>query len=54
MRPQIERVAAGARPQETLLRVDGLERTRNLLEANVAPLLAFESLMVTLKDPTLG
>lgn len=54
MRPQIERVAANARPQDTLLRVDALERTRNLLEANVAPLLALESLMVTLKDPSLA
>jgi len=54
MRPQVERVATATRPQETLLRVDALERTRNLLEANVPPLLAFESLMVTLKDPSLA
>ena len=54
MRPQLERVAAASRPQETLLRVDALERTRNLLTANVQPLLAFESLMVTLKDPSLA
>ena len=54
MRPQLERVAAAARPQETLSRIDALERTRNLLAANVAPLLAFESLMVTLKDPSLA
>jgi DNA polymerase-3 subunit delta' len=54
MRPQVERVATATRPQETLLRVDALERTRNLLEANVSPLLAFESLMVTLKDPSLA
>ena len=54
MRPQIERVAAGGRPQETLLRVDALERTRHLLSSNVAPLLAMESLVVTLKDPSLA
>jgi DNA polymerase-3 subunit delta' len=33
-------------PEDTLRRVDALERTRNLLEANVAPLLAMESLTV--------
>ena len=54
MRPAIERVAAESEPHQTLRRVDALERTRNLLEANVAPLLAFESLTVSLKDPTLG
>jgi DNA polymerase-3 subunit delta' len=53
MRPQIERVATAGRPQETLSRIDALERTRHLLAANVAPLLALESLIVTLKDPSL-
>jgi DNA polymerase-3 subunit delta' len=53
MRPQIERVAAESPPEDTLRRVDALERTRNLLEANVAPLLAFESLTVSLRDPSL-
>lgn len=53
MRPQIERVAAESSPEDTLRRVDALERTRNLLEANVAPLLAFESLTVSLRDPSL-
>ncbi len=53
MRPQIERVAAESSPEDTLHRVDALERTRNLLEANVAPLLAFESLTVSLRDPSL-
>jgi DNA polymerase-3 subunit delta' len=54
MRPQLDRVAAESTPEETLRRVDALERTRNLLEANVAPLLAFESLTVALKDPSLA
>ena len=54
MRPQIERVASASQPPETLLRVDALERTRNLLAANVPALLAFESLTVTLKDPSLA
>jgi DNA polymerase-3 subunit delta' len=54
MRPQLERVAAESTPEETLRRVDALERTRNLLEANVQPLLAFESLTVALKDPSLA
>jgi len=53
MRPQIERLAAESSPEDTLRRVDALERTRNLLEANVAPLLAFESLTVSLRDPSL-
>jgi DNA polymerase-3 subunit delta' len=54
MRPQLERVAAESTPESTLRRVDALERTRNLLEANVQPLLAFESLTVALKDPSLA
>ena len=54
MRPQIERVAAESSPEDTLHRVDALERTRNLLEANVAPLLAMESLTVALRDPSLA
>lgn len=54
MRPQIERVAAESSAEDTLRRVDALERTRNLLEANVAPLLAFESLTVALRDPSLA
>jgi DNA polymerase-3 subunit delta' len=54
MRPQLERLAADSSPEDTLRRVDALERTRNLLEANVAPLLAFESLTVSLRDPSLA
>ena len=46
LRPSLERLAAEAGPEQTLRRVDALERTRGLLEANVPPLLAFESLMV--------
>jgi DNA polymerase-3 subunit delta' len=54
MRPQIERVAAESNAEDTLRRVDALERTRHLLEANVAPLLAIETLTVSLKDPSLA
>jgi DNA polymerase-3 subunit delta' len=54
MRPQIQRVAAESNPEDTLRRVDALERTRHLLEANVAPLLAVETLTVSLKDPSLA
>jgi DNA polymerase-3 subunit delta' len=54
MRPQIERVAAESSPEATVRRVDALERTRHLLEANVPPLLAFESLTVALLDPSLA
>lgn len=49
----IAQVAAQSRSEQTLRRLDALERTRGLLEANLAPLLAFESLMVALKDPSL-
>ncbi|MBI1376635.1 MAG: DNA polymerase III subunit delta' [Frankiales bacterium] len=54
MRPQLQRLAAEGSAEDTLRRVDALERTRHLLEANVAPLLAFEALTVSLKDPTLA
>ena len=54
MRPQLDRVAAESTPQDTLRRVDALERTRHLLEANVAPLLAMEAMTVALKDPALA
>ena len=54
MRPQLERCAAEATAEDSLRRVDALERTRHLLEANVTPLLAMESLTVALKDPSLA
>ena len=54
MRPQLERCAAESTPEDTLRRVDALERTRHLLEANVTPLLAMESLAVSLRDPSLA
>ncbi len=52
-RPTLARLAAESTPERTLRRIDALERTRGLLESNVPPLLAFESLMVALKDPSL-
>ena len=54
MRPQLERCAAEATAEATLRRIDALERTRHLLEANVTPLLAMESLTIALKDPGLA
>ena len=54
MRPQLERCAAEATAEDSLRRVDALERTRHLLEANVTPLLAMESLTVALRDPSLA
>lgn len=53
LRPTLARLAAESTPERTLRRIDALEHTRGLLEANVPPLLAFESLMVALKDPSL-
>ena len=50
----LERCAAESTPEDTLRRVDALERTRHLLEANVTPLLAMESLAVALRDPSLA
>ncbi len=54
LRPALERLAALSTPERTLRRVDALDRTRGLLESNVPPLLAFESLMVALMDPALA
>jgi len=54
MHPLLERCAAEATPEATLRRIDALERTRHLLEANVSPLLAMESLTIALKDPSLS
>jgi DNA polymerase-3 subunit delta' len=53
MRPTLERLAAESRPEQTLRRTAALERTRGLLEANVPHVLALESLMISLKDPSL-
>ena len=53
LRPALAQLATAGSPELTLRRVDALERTRGLLEANVPPLLSLESLMVALKDPTL-
>ena len=54
MRPQIQQLAASGSPEQTLRRIGALDRTKGLLESNVTPLLAFESLLVALKDPTLA
>ena len=54
MRPQVDFVAGEGTAEDTLRRVEALERTRNPVAANVAPLLAVESLTVALKDPSLA
>ncbi|HET8971268.1 MAG TPA: DNA polymerase III subunit delta' [Candidatus Nanopelagicales bacterium] len=54
LRPVLEQLAAEGSAEQTLRRVDALERARGLLEANVPPLLTFESLLVALKDPTVA
>lgn len=53
LRPTLEQLAAQSQPEQTLRRTSALERTRGLLEANVGSTLALESLMVSLKDPSL-
>jgi DNA polymerase-3 subunit delta' len=54
LRPTLQRLAAEGSAEQTLRRTGALERTRSLLEANVSQPLAFESLMVSLKDPSLA
>ena len=54
MRPQLHRLAASSTPVETLRRLDAITRTRAQIQSAVTPLLAFESLMVQLKDPTIS
>jgi DNA polymerase-3 subunit delta' len=51
MRPQLSQLAARSTTNDTGRRLQALAYTRLQIEANVAPLLALESLMVELKDP---
>ena len=51
MRPQRAQLAARSTTNDTGRRLQALAYTRLQIEANVAPLLALESLMVELKDP---
>lgn len=51
LRADIERVASVSDVPTTLARIDAIRETRDNLLANVAPLAAFESLFVCLRDP---
>lgn len=53
MRPQIATLASQSTPDETGLRINAIERGRQMIAASVAPLLAIEALMVELKAPGL-
>ena len=48
---QVARAARSSTPEQTLRRIDAILATREALEQNVAPLIAMESLMVSLADP---
>lgn len=52
-RVEIERFAAGSSPQDTLGRIEAIERARQALIANVAPQLALEALAIELRSPHL-
>ncbi len=54
IRPAIENVAAQDGTTQTLMRIDALNEARDQLFANVNPLSVFESLLVTLRQPTLS
>jgi DNA polymerase-3 subunit delta' len=51
MRPQISQLGARSTNNDTGRRLQALSHSRQQIGANVAPLLALESLMVELKDP---
>ena len=51
MRPQLAQLASRSTQNDTGRRLQAISYCRQQVEANVAPLLALESLMVELKDP---
>lgn len=51
MVPQLTRQASAGTPEQTITRIDALLACREALETNVAPLLAMESLMISLAGP---
>lgn len=53
IRTKIEKVASSSSATETLLRIDAVSETRDNLLANVNPTSAFESMLVTLRNPQL-
>lgn len=52
--PEIERLAAASPPEATLRRIEAIGVARERIEANVAPLLAVEALMVSLLGEPAG
>lgn len=48
---QVAKAARSSSPEQTLRRIDAILATRESLEHNVSPLIAMESLMVSLADP---
>lgn len=48
---ELTRAARGSTPEQTLWRIDAILHARESLEANVAPLLAMEALLVSLANP---
>lgn len=51
MSGQVHQVARTSTPEDNLRRIDALRLAKVHIEGNVTPQLAFESLMVTLRDP---
>lgn len=52
-REKIEKLAAASSTQDTLKRIDVIRETRDNLLANVNPVSAFESMLVTFRNPQL-
>ena len=53
LRPKIEKLAQTSSSAETLKRIDVIRETRDNLLANVNPVSAFESMLVTFRNPQL-
>jgi DNA polymerase III subunit delta' len=51
LRTSIDKVARGTSPEQTLRRLDAILACREAIDANVAPLLAVESMMLSLRVP---
>ena len=54
MRETIQRVASVSDESATLQQISAITETRDQIVANVNPLNAFESLLVSLRDPKLN
>jgi len=53
LRIKIEKLASSSSSADTLKRIDAIRETRDHLLANVNPLAAFESMLVTMRNPQL-